>query len=200
MKKLILTALLASTITYNVDAAPIRQDAVVDQKGSKVIDYAGNCIRTKWDEPGDPCQPEAPRQPQTVTPTPKPTPVMPAREARTIYFDFNKDSFKMSESAKLDSLVAWMAGAKGIQSAKVIGFADQIGNAKYNQTLSEKRAAAVQHYFKSKGVTIPTSVEVVKGLGDTQPVTNCDKKMKRAERINCLAADRRVEIEFDIVK
>jgi len=40
----------------------------------------------------------------------------------------------------------------------------------------------------------------VRGLGSSNPTTHCPKKMKRAERISCLAQDRRVEVEFTYEK
>ena len=80
-------------------------------------------------------------------------------------------------------------------SAVVLGYTDRIGSDAYNQQLSEKRAQSVVDYLVSKG--IPASKISARGMGESNPVTGntCDNVKARAALIDCLAPDRRVEIE-----
>ncbi|MGN0894177.1 MAG: outer membrane beta-barrel protein [Succinivibrio sp.] len=76
---------------------------------------------------------------------------------------------------------------------EVYGYTDRIGSDAYNQKLSQKRADAVTAQLQSEGVT---TVKVSEGRGKASPVTGnkCDGVKGRQAVIDCLAADRRVEI------
>ena len=75
----------------------------------------------------------------------------------------------------------------------ITGYTDLLGNARANQVLSEKRAAAVADYLKKKGVTVNMKVA---GVGASQPVKECDNKLNRTKLVACLAPNRRVLIEM----
>ena len=75
----------------------------------------------------------------------------------------------------------------------VVGHADRLGNASYNQGLSERRAATVRELLIQDG--IPASSITASGRGSSQPVTSCDAGLGRDALIECLRPDRRVEIE-----
>jgi OOP family OmpA-OmpF porin len=91
--------------------------------------------------------------------------------------------------------------AKAIKLEVVIavGHADRIGDDKYNQALSERRAAAVKSYLVGKG--IEANRVYAEGKGEKQPVTGDKCKNMGAENVKnkklveCLQADRRVDIE-----
>jgi hypothetical protein len=61
-------------------------------------------------------------------------------------------------------------------------------------TLSGKRAKAVKEYLAGRGY-LNTSIAKVRALGESDPVTSCNPKLKRNQQIACLGADRRVELE-----
>ena len=75
---------------------------------------------------------------------------------------------------------------------EVYGYTDRLGSDAYNNKLSQRRADSVTNELQSKGVTVKTS----EGRGKSSPVTGnkCDGVKGRNNVINCLAADRRVEI------
>jgi OOP family OmpA-OmpF porin len=50
----------------------------------------------------------------------------------------------------------------------------------------------VASYLKTKGVTAP--IDTI-GAGETLPVKACDNRLGRKKLIECLAPNRRVEIE-----
>ena len=74
----------------------------------------------------------------------------------------------------------------------VTGHTDRIGTEAYNQKLSERRADAVRDYLVSKGVD-KAKIETI-GLGEKQPVVQCDQKNLKA-LIECLQPNRRVEVQ-----
>ncbi len=200
---LAITVVMApAMLAGNANAEPKR--AVFNEVGGKVVRSTnGNCVRTKWSDSSDVCAPEAPPAPVVVAPPapePEPEPALKlTRDERTIYFDFNKSDLTAEATAKLDSIINAVVASKGVQKVVVVGYADQIGSNDYNLKLSQKRANAVEDYLDDK-VTIPTEVKTVSAKGEEDPVTDCDPKQKRTELIKCLAADRRVEVQFVYAK
>ena len=95
--------------------------------------------------------------------------------------------------AKLDDLVAKIKAFGTIDSIKVTGHADKMGKASGNKALSLARAKTVTAYLKSKGVKAKTFA--TGGVGDTQPVVDCDMTLAKDALKACLAPNRRVEIE-----
>lgn len=192
--------LIFAALPFTLIALPAHaldmHDTVVTDRGSIVTSTAGACVRSKWVEEGDDCAPPAPPPPPRKPVVQAP---VPSLEQRTVYFDFNKTYLTENATIKLDSLAQWIATAKDVRRASIIGYADAIGSSSYNQKLSEQRAQAVEGYLKEKGVRIPTSVRL-EGMGQSGSVTQCEDVKKRAERITCLAADRRVEVKFEILK
>jgi outer membrane protein OmpA-like peptidoglycan-associated protein len=74
----------------------------------------------------------------------------------------------------------------------VTGHTDRLGSDAYNQDLSLRRANAVRDYLVFKGV--PRDRIETLGMGEKQPVVQCDQKDRKA-LIACLAPNRRVEVE-----
>ena len=87
--------------------------------------------------------------------------------------------------------------SKEVESVDIVGYADEIGKNSYNKKLSIRRAETVKAYLAAKG--LKTRHVRVEGLGATNSVTHCDSKMPRKELIACLAPDRRVEIELNLI-
>lgn len=95
--------------------------------------------------------------------------------------------------AQIDALVAKINAFGPIDSIKVIGHADKMGKPVANQKLSLARAKAVASYLKSKGVKAASFT--TSGMGDTKPVVECDMKQAKEALKDCLAPNRRVDIE-----
>ncbi len=129
--------------------------------------------------------------PVVATPKPAAEKITLAADA---LFDFNKAVLRPEGTAKLDELVTKIQGIK-LEVILAVGHADRIGSDKYNQALSEKRAAAVKTYLVSKG--LGANHVYTEGKGETQPKTKADqcKGPKSKKVIDCLQPDRRVEIE-----
>ncbi|WP_159564449.1 porin OmpA [Budvicia diplopodorum] len=113
-----------------------------------------------------------------------------------VLFAFAKSNLKPEGRQALDQLYGELSSINPQNgSIVVLGFTDRIGSEQSNQKLSEQRAHSVVSYLVSKG--IPADKISARGLGEANPVTGstCDNIKARAALIDCLAPDRRVEIE-----
>ena len=85
---------------------------------------------------------------------------------------------------------------------KVTGHADRLGSDKYNQKLSERRAAAVKTYLASQGVAADRVKTEGKGEAmpnpDADTANKCKGNKKTKKLIECLQPDRRVTVEPEI--
>ncbi|MFM0203918.1 OmpA family protein [Paraburkholderia fungorum] len=97
-----------------------------------------------------------------------------------------------SGKKRLDDVVTGMRQAPAIRELKITGYADRLGSDAYNRSLSLKRAQTVMHYLRVHGMTLP--IEAL-GEGSANQVVTCEQT-KRDELVQCLAPNRRVEIEF----
>ncbi len=114
-------------------------------------------------------------------------------------FGFGKYTLKPEGEAKLDDLASKLSDAN-VENITVTGHADRIGSREVNQKISEKRADSVKAYLVTKGLQ-PGRISAA-GKGESQPVTSRDtcNSGAKTEVIDCLAPDRRVEVEVAATK
>ena len=143
--------------------------------------------------------PPAPVAKPAPPPPPPPAPPPPAPQVQKItldskvLFDFDKAVLKPEGKAAIDSqVVGNLAQVQKLDVVLVTGHTDRLGTDAYNQKLSERRADAVRDYLVSKGID-KAKIETI-GLGEKQPVVQCDQK-NRKELIACLQPNRRVEVQ-----
>jgi len=142
---------------------------------------------------------------QYVAPAAQPAPVVvaaaaaqPVREKVTLdadaLFDFDKAVLRPEGRAALNAFVGKLQGVE-LETITAVGHTDRLGSDRYNQKLSEERAAAVKAYLVSQGIQ-PNTVRS-EGKGETQPVTKAGECPggKSAKVVGCLQPDRRVEVE-----
>ncbi|MBQ6064910.1 MAG: OmpA family protein [Prevotella sp.] len=86
-------------------------------------------------------------------PVPKPEPKkVPAKTTSNIFFPINNSVIQADQLSKIDEIANW-AKSHPEASIELTGYADrETGNEKINQSLSEKRAAAVKAALVGKGV------------------------------------------------
>ena len=140
--------------------------------------------------------------PVVETPPPAPAPVAPPPPPPARFEKVTLEATKLFafDSAtvvqpmpKLDEIAAALQADPSITDVTITGYTDRLGSAKYNQKLSERRAMAVREYLIAKGID-GNRLKAV-GRGEENPVaTDCNQK-KKAELIECLAPNRRVEVE-----
>ena len=116
------------------------------------------------------------------------------RYASETLFGFDKFSISPAGKKVLDDASVNIQSLKG-EKVEVVGHADRIGSAAYNQKLSLQRADAVRDYLATKGVL--TERMATRGAGETEPVTKPGECTtgSRAKVIACLQPDRRVDID-----
>ena len=193
-----LLAVLAAVSFSSPQAFAESRDVVHNDYGTVVhTEGSGTCVRTKWMNQSDPCAPlvAAPPPPPQVQVQEQIRTVI-SREDRTVYFGFNQASLTPEMQQHLNTLATNMQADSRIHGARIVGFADRIGNAKYNEALSKKRAQNVQQYLVSKGL-INTQLADTRWYGSQDSKTTCSPKMPHADLVNCLQGDRRVEVEID---
>lgn len=99
-------------------------------------------------------------------------------------FDFDKADLKPDNRELLSRIAGVLLASHGYR-IQVYGHTDDVGDDKYNQQLSERRAQAVRDYLVKAG--LPEDIIEAKGFGKTSP--RVEAKTNDARRKN-----RRVEI------
>jgi OOP family OmpA-OmpF porin len=102
-----------------------------------------------------------------------------------VLFDFDKTAIKPDGAKILDRLIVFLKENPD-KRADLEGHTDSVGTEKYNQGLSERRAAAVRDYLTQRGVN--ASRLSTKGFGETKPIADNKTAEGRAK-------NRRVEIK-----
>lgn len=116
-----------------------------------------------------------------------------AREGRraileNIFFDVDKYDLQEKSLTELRKILRFLQENPGVR-VEISGHTDNTGSASYNVQLSEKRAAAVNNYLVSQGIS-PGRL-IPKGYGSQQPIADNDSEEGRQK-------NRR--IEFKIIK
>jgi outer membrane protein OmpA-like peptidoglycan-associated protein len=88
-----------------------------------------------------------------------------------VNFDTAKASIRPESFSHLDGVVEFMLHKKDAR-VEVSGHTDNVGNAKANKTLSEKRAQACRNYIVSRGID-KKRLDAV-GFGDEHPIAPND--------------------------
>jgi outer membrane protein OmpA-like peptidoglycan-associated protein len=111
----------------------------------------------------------APAAPAPIAPPPAQLPPPPpahveAQRSFQVFFDFNKSDITAA-AAKVIQAAADNVRAGHVTQIVVTGHTDTVGSAQYNQGLSERRAAAVQHQLVADGVA--ANGITTRGVGKT---------------------------------
>jgi OmpA-OmpF porin, OOP family len=125
-------------------------------------------------------------------------PAARASQSIAALFAFDSDELDAEARRDLDALLARFEPHE-IEKVILIAHADRIGRSHYNLVLSEQRLLAVHNYLADKGITLQTVHGEARGAD--QPFTSgyCEdmgpENRDNAVLIECLQADRRVDIE-----
>ena len=102
--------------------------------------------------------------PAVVPPPAQPVKAPEVQRAFQVFFDFNKSDITAA-AAKVIQQASDSVKAGHLTQINVTGHTDTVGSAKYNQALSERRAAAVKAQLITDGV--PTAEISTVGVGKT---------------------------------
>ena len=168
--------------------------------GGTVVRTASGCLHTPRWKPEfatEECDPQFVAKVEEVVAVAAVTVERPITLAADAHFGFNKAELTDEGKAKLDEVVSTLGRNLKDQRIEVLGYADRLGAAEYNLGLSERRAEAVRDYLTSRGV--PESSILTTGKGSADPIVGCEG-MRGAALIDCLAPNRRTEIDFSAVE
>ena len=104
---------------------------------------------------------QAALEPVAVAPPPAP----PARDY-IVFFDFDRSNIRPDAASVLNTMIRAMQET-GATQVSLVGHADRSGTERYNQGLSERRAASVKQYLIDAG--IPGLGISTTGRGETDP-------------------------------
>ena len=164
-----------------------------DEDGDGVFDRRDRCPgtppRTPVSHNGCPL-PAAPAPAAVEPPAPPPPPkeeVITLSDAGDVLFEFDKSNLTAEAQSQLTGLLDRLKAAD-IVSVKVDGHTDSVGTDRYNQGLSERRAASVVTFLTEHGVSqAKLSSE---GFGESRPVADNGTSEGRAQ-------NRRVELHLN---
>ena len=136
-----------------------------------------------------------PPPPPVVQAPPPPAPKQPVSIASKELFEFNQATLTPEARALLDKeVIERMRQFGSIKIIRISGHADRLGGEQYNDKLSYRRAEAVRAYLVSKGVD--RSQITLFAFGEARPVSACADSKPGKALIECLAPNRRVEIDI----
>jgi OOP family OmpA-OmpF porin len=212
----LLTGISAAGAAFAHDVA--NAGYLIDSRGNAAKNSYNQCWRTGYWTPAmataecdpdlvkkeEPKKIEEPKAAAPVAPVagPEAPAVKVTFKAETL-FDFDKAVVRAEGKKELDDkVVANMKAHPEVELLLVTGHADRIGTEKYNQNLSERRAAAVKTYLVDQGIAADRVKTVGKGEAmpnpDADTVNNCKGTKKTKKLIECLQPDRRVTVEPEI--
>ena len=111
-------------------------------------------------------------------------------------FAFGRADFQSLQSEgqrQLSAIANKLLNTANIGKIVISGHADTLGDSDSNLRVSQQRAETIKTYLIGKGV--PARLVDAIGEGSTKPLVRCDAQLARADMIQCLAPNRRVEIE-----
>ncbi|MDM8565130.1 OmpA family protein [Candidatus Halobeggiatoa sp. HSG11] len=156
----------------------------VDSDRDGVPDYKDKCPDTPLgyavDENG--CHDICEAQPEKC---PAPVPVSVDAD---VLFKFDKYNLTSNGKSVIASIVDGIGSLDNVSMVTVVGHTDSTGKKRYNQKLSERRAASVVNYMISIG--IPEDKISAKGDGELNPIASNSTRAGRAQ-------NRRVEISVE---
>lgn len=177
-----------STLSATNSTGESVKDFVNDANASRVLTASGDCLQVSdWSTDSVVVECHASAKPD-VEPMQEPVKKMMSLSFDgTALFDFDSSDLSAAGRGELDGLISKVDGNSEIGTIKVVGHADSLGSAEYNQALSEQRAESVQRYLQSslKNVNIISS-----GMGESDPVADNSTETGRQR-------NRRVEVQID---
>jgi OOP family OmpA-OmpF porin len=186
-----------TTRYYDEDHVAAAGDGILGTKQNQNFAEEVAAAEAQMTQRPSPPVPQARQPAPAVTAKAQPVPVEQSGHLTLdgeAYFEFNKHNLTPLGREQLDKLLFALSHAD-YDAIVITGHTDRLGTDAHNQKLSERRALEVKRYLGQKGVD-GNKIQA-KWVGAAEPVTApgaCDD-MKRKAMIECLAPDRRVELE-----
>lgn len=151
------------------------------------VEECGDTVAEAEDEPEPAPEPETRTETRTET---------DRLDADTL-FEFGDATLTDTAEDSIDSLMDRRTGEWDVQAITIIGYTDRIGSEDNNLELSRERARSVADYLQQRADLAGVDVSV-EGRGEADPRVTCEDAEGRDELIDCLAPNRRVELEMEL--
>ncbi len=143
-----------------------------------------------------------PTAPPAIAPAAAVSPAVPPQPFEfqaNVLFNHDRYQRDQARAMMLERLDAAVARAREpgstLVQVQLIGHADRTGKADYNLALARSRVDTVSRLLQEKGIAAALITAAVRG--DREPVSPCaGKYLSRAEELECLLPNRRVEVNF----
>lgn len=158
---------------------------------------------------------------EELEPVKNPTPVLTSEKTKTIvrtkstvvilkpdriqvlepiHFEFDSDVIKPESFELLNAIIDTINSHPELKRLSIEGHTDSVGSTKYNQDLSERRAASVKNYFVENGVS--KDILTTKGFGELRPLVDNDSEANRAinRRVEFIITERVPEEKTTVEK
>jgi len=99
----------------------------------------------------------------------------------SVYFDFNKATPIENSTAAIDVVLTYLRKNPSA-SLDIIGYADQVGKAEYNEKLSNQRAENVKTIFEKAGIS-SSRLNVIPAGADTSIQKDSEEARRLARRV-----------------
>jgi outer membrane protein OmpA-like peptidoglycan-associated protein len=109
------------------------------------------------------------------------------------FFGGDRATLSAASQRDLSRLVRSLHAVDGIRAIRITGHADRIGPEPYNAQLALRRANNVKTFLVDHG--LPDGKIVAAGVGLQEPWVTCPEHLTKRELADCLAPNRRVDIE-----
>lgn len=190
-------AMAVAPMTMANDHEPV--DTVwTDDAGQPWMSDSGECWRNPNMPDGMPMEACGDVMPMEEEPEPEmrtETRTETTRLDASALFAFDDATLTDEGRSAIDALLANRWSDWELQSVAVRGYTDRIGDADYNQQLSEERAEAVADYISAQDDMENVRMSV-RGLGEADPRVTCENTGGRDALIECLQPNRRVEVDM----
>ncbi len=110
-----------------------------------------------------------------------------------ILFDFSSANLSEQGKERINEVANALLNNYAQPQISITAHSDRIGTEDYNQILSELRAHAIAHHLVAAGV--PAGQIQIEGRGKSEPLVQCPGNKITAELKDCLAPNRRAQVE-----
>lgn len=101
-------------------------------------------------------------------------------DSLTVHFASNESVMAPEEQGTIDRQFNFYK--PGLLSIELVGYCDNVGGDKYNDSLSDQRVAAVRKYLQSRGMT-DTLFKIIRSYGKRRPLNdNADEEKRSLNR------------------
>lgn len=210
VRTLVTSLLLGAALVVSPLAVAQQDEGSVDTvwtngEGQPWKNADGECWRDPNQPDGSPvaeCGDTLAEAEEEPEPAPEPEPRTETRtetdrlDADTL-FEFGSATLTDAAEDSIDTLLDRRTGDWDLQAITIIGYTDRIGDEENNLELSRERAQSVADYLQQRSDMAGVDV-TVEGRGEADPRVTCEDADGRDELIDCLAPNRRVELEMEL--